>query len=785
MITPELVEKQIQLEREAIAYGLKKLHRDTHNVESREYASASVYGAVGIKQLLPSIVKRIKNTRTRLTKGEAGKHFKEIMTYLKDVEPEVAAVIACKLTFDKVFSYRDDANTAQNISKAIGLALEQECQMRYYETNHPGLLKYLKDKYWHKCCGTQQKFVDIRTMMNRKGIKWDSWGTVINIKLGGWLLDCVMTSSGWFEKNWIRKGPKVKQIEIAPTAEFMDIKDEVMANAELFSPVAWPMLIPPNDWSNEQAGGYQLNEVMIGHEMVRRGTGGVIQGEIPIQFLNKIQKVPYTLNKFIAGIAQELEDRGVCVGKFIPIVDHPLPPKPFDIDTNEEARFQWRKAAARVRNENAASFKQSCRTRMTMETVRRYQDVEQFYLPWSFDYRGRAYPIPAFLTPQDTDFGKSLLKFAESAFVNDYAEEWLAFQVATTYGLDKEPLADRIEWTKNNHSLITQIVNDPIRSLPQWEGAEEPWQFLAACEEYYACVIDCNRHFTNLPVATDATCSGLQILAGLARDANTARLVNVLPGDRPQDAYKAIAEAAMPDVPECLKQHMDRKVTKRTVMTVPYNAKPHSNRQYIKDALKEKGVDVEPQDLTDTVNAVRAAMDKVVPGPMAVMKWIEKEVSRVMRTGKQTLTWTTPSGFVVNQRMMKKDVQRVRLQLLGSCDLQVAGGDAVDDDGNPIVNVTKHKSCTAPNLIHSLDASLLHLTMQRWQAPISVIHDSVLCRATDMSQLSEVVREMYLNLFAENSYLEDWANQIEAESDPPIIGDLDASAVLESNYFFC
>ena len=41
-----------------------------------------------------------------------------------------------------------------------------------------------------------------------------------------------------------------------------------MYNAELFSPLAWPMLIEPNDWTNERAGGYLLNEVMRGHDMV-------------------------------------------------------------------------------------------------------------------------------------------------------------------------------------------------------------------------------------------------------------------------------------------------------------------------------------------------------------------------------------------------------------------------------------------------------------------------------------------------------------------------------------
>jgi DNA-directed RNA polymerase len=28
------------------------------------------------------------------------------------------------------------------------------------------------------------------------------------------------------------------------------------------------------------------------------------------------------------------------------------------------------------------------------------------------------------------------------------AEEWLAFSVATTYGLDKAPMEDRLKWVK-------------------------------------------------------------------------------------------------------------------------------------------------------------------------------------------------------------------------------------------------------------------------------------------------------------------------------------------------
>jgi len=777
--TPAEIDEQIQLERDAIAQGLKRLRKNTYDLEGKSYASATVYGVASIDTLLPLVVARIEATTTRLTKGEAGKAFSKIKKYLSDVEPLAAAALAVKLTFDKVFSYKDKSNQAVNVCDAIGLAVEQECQMRHYETHAPGLLYTLKENYWHRSIGTQQKIDVIRTLMNRYDVKqWDAWGRSNRVKLGGWLLDCIMQSSNWFETNMQQEGRKRVQY-IIPTPEFLEIKDAVMRDAELFSPLAWPMLIEPNDWTHEKCGGYLLNEVMKGHDMVRRGTGGCIQGEKPIEFLNRIQKVAYRLNPFTVGVAEELDRLERAVGKFLPIIHHDLPPKPVDIAENKESRKKYRRNSAEVHNLQAQEFKKSCRTRMTMEAVERFKDKNKFFIPWSFDYRGRAYPIPAFLTPQDTDFGKSLLRFAEEAKINKDAEKWLAFQVATTYGRDKDTIEDRLNWVKNNTHIISMVACDPIRHIHEWEAAAEPWQFLAACDEYYHCILIKDRTTTGGIVATDATCSGLQILAGLARDKSTASLVNVLPSDKPQDAYAVVANTAAPFCPSSIRNHMDRKVVKRVVMTVPYNAKPFSNRGYIKDALKEKGIEIEKEDLTKTVVAVRDAMDTVVPGPMAVMSWIESEVANAIDRGQTKLTWTTPSGFVVNQKLMKKEVVTIKLQLLGRCELEVA----VNDSDK--VDKQHHKNATAPNLIHSLDASLLHFSALAFDAPIALIHDSVLCRATDMELLSFIVRKTYMHLFAEHDYLQDFATQIEAETDPPIIGDLEPESVIESTYFFC
>merc|ERR1712072_100857 len=471
--------------------------------------------------------------------------------------------------------------------------------------------------------------------------------------------------------------------------------------------------------------------------------------------------------------------KGVAVGKFLPIIHYDLPPKPVDIATNEESKLDYRRKCAKVLNKQAGEFKKACRTRMTMESIERFSKYERFYIPWSFDYIGRAYPIPAFLTPQDTDFGKSLIRSAEESYITERGKKWLAFQVATTFGRDKDTWDERQEWVAANLDIIKNVATDPIRYITEWENVSEPWQFLAACEEYYMVVMTEQRNTTGLFVATDATCSGLQILAGLARDKKTARLVNVLPADRPQDAYKVVADVAKPNCPIHIREVMDRKTVKRTVMTIPYNAKPYSNRSYIRDALLEKGIEIDKEDLTVTVQAVRDAMETVVPGPMSVMKWIEAEVSKAVKRGATGIEWVTPSGFVVIQRIMKKDTQVVELQLLGRCDISVA-----TEDTNK-VDIKRHRAATAPNLIHSLDASLLHLSIDKFNKPIALIHDSVLTRAVDMDELSAIIRETYMHLFAEHDYLNDFASQIGAETAPPIIGDLKPESVINSTYFFC
>ena len=777
MATPKQISKQYSLEKEAISCGRQRLMDSIQMLEEKSYASASVYGTASISAALPLVIKEIDSSVSKLKKGAAGQHYQPVAKHLSELESLAIATIALKVIFDNVFSMKRDADLLANVLVSVGSALESECKFRWYRANYPELMKYIEDKYFHESCGTQQKVAIASVIFGRKDIVWPSWNIKTRTSLGAWCLNSTIIATGWFTKEIDQKSKRRKVARVVPTPKFNEVREQLIRSAEMFSGIPWPMLIRPNDWTNDKCGGYITNELMRGHELTRRGNPSLKHGNIPIAFLNKLQQVKYRVNTHVLDTAKHFNERGISIGKFIPITEAFKPPKPPDMEFNAEAKQAWKRATAEAYNADRLNFKRSVRTRTQLEAAEKFKD-EEFYLCWSFDYRGRAYPIPAFLTPQDTDFGKALIRFSNESPVTESANTWLAFQVATTFGLDKATMIERLQWVDRNRSLISKIATDPIGSLPEWEGVDEPWQFMAACHEYHHCCIICDKPTTGLMVAVDATCSGLQILAGLAKDRSTAELVNVCPGSQPSDAYKAVAEEAKKYVPMELHHWLTRKTTKRTVMTIPYNATKSSSRVYIREALKEQGFEPTPEQVSIVVDAVYKSMDAIVPGPMQVMRWIKTHVGQYIRNGATEVEWTTPSGFVVNQQRNKRETERLDLQLLGRTQVSLTVG-----KGEPCP--TRHKSSTAPNLIHSLDASILHCSFQEFNEPFTVIHDSILARAGDMGTLNRLVRETYQRIFTQDCWLTRFGEIIQATEPPPIVGTLDPKIVADSTYFFC
>ena len=771
------IARQYKLETAQAEEARGRLTARTLQAEQRSYASGTVYGKKALEAALGAAAEEITKGLSRISNGSPGPDYKLIRDRIGEADPAVLALLALKTCLDVLGQRgRTKETTYTNVASAIGESVQIELRLDHYKKADPKLFREVTGRF-HKSTGTRQKATVLKLSFNREGIEWQTWSGPIKVRIGSWLLDCVQRATGWIATDLTGTGYKNRILKVNFSDTFLDIKDHIMERAEEIAYCTWPMLIEPLDWSNTEVGGY-LTGPGRHFKMVRSHGVALLQGELFIQMLNNLQHQAYRVNRQVYEVAEYCFQNFYSIGSFRRDERHEPPSRPAE-GASEEVIKEYKRARRQLEDVNAQLERDNWRTTEVMFVTRKFVNEDRFWIPWSADYRGRLYPLPHSLTPQGTDFDKSLFLFADEGPVNEY---WLAFQVATTYGLDKATMADRVEWTRANTDLISRIAQNPLDTISEWRKAEEPWCFLAACFEYFDCCIACTRETSGLPVGIDATCSGLQHLSAMTGDRKAASLVNVTPTDVPADGYKTVAEQAKKHLDEKYHQYLTRKVTKRTVMTTPYGVTRHSARGYIREALKEAGCDLSEAGLLTTFTEAiySKAMPEVFAGPVRVMNWIQESAVRILRSGADHLQWTTPSGFVVHQQANKPLLLQVRTNLMGTGRITPRVYNGPGD-----VDVDKHKSCTAPNLVHSLDASLLHFTFSEWDKPFTVIHDCALGRSCDMEEMSKEIRLHFAEMY-KGGVLEDWATQVGAIiPDDLIKGDLDIDEVNKSTYFFC
>ena len=127
-----------------------------------------------------------------------------------------------------------------------------------------------------------------------------------------------------------------------------------------------------------------------------------------------------------------------------------------------------------------------------------------------------------------------------------------------------------------------------------WREANKPWQFLKWCFEWAGYLEQGFNFASRMPVALDGSYSGIQHFSGMLRDAVGGRAVNLIPTEKPSDTYQKVADLVNKKLEEriceagedkklaqeCFSLNIDRKTTKKQVMTLPYGATSFSCRKY-------------------------------------------------------------------------------------------------------------------------------------------------------------------------------------------------------------
>jgi DNA-directed RNA polymerase len=112
---------------------------------------------------------------------------------------------------------------------------------------------------------------------------------------------------------------------------------------------------------------------------------------------------------------------------------------------------------------------------------------ESFAIGWSFDFRGRMYPVSHFNYHRD-DHVKALFEFARGKPVAEEDRGWLAIHLANVGDFDKvskASLEDRIQWVLDNEEWLRLVNDKPKQTIELWTAADKPFQFLAAVFAYF------------------------------------------------------------------------------------------------------------------------------------------------------------------------------------------------------------------------------------------------------------------------------------------------------------
>ncbi len=269
-------------------------------------------------------------------------------------------------------------------------------------------------------------------------------------------------------------------------------------------------------------------------------------------------------------------------------------------------------------------------------------------------------------------------------------------------------------------------------------------------------------------------------------------------GDYPREFTFTDAEGNLTEVKthreaQGLKGKVDRNKTKRNVMTQPYSVTQRGMYDQLRELFDEAQDDGKQFWAGEKWVSIKLlthlntqAIYEVVKGAIVGQEYI-KEITKNFNLSNKPLVWKTPLfGFPVIQASQKRKKKRLRTQL-GHLHFSYLT-DNIDS--------RKQSSSIAPNFIHSLDATLMMLTVERLAQEYDVIsfaliHDSFAVPCTEVKHLNEAVRDSYVELFM-SLPLHEWHEQLQAKlpnvklkhPDEVMLYTLDIQDVWESNYIF-
>jgi DNA-directed RNA polymerase len=569
-----------------------------------------------------------------------------------------------------------------------------------------------------------------------------------------------------------------------------------------------------------------------------------------IKAINHLQDVPWEINSDVLDVLNNVQDE---IPPEIPEegskakADYYEKKLKEDEDDEEvrqkynEARSEWniKKNALKLHSKLAEK-------KFILTKANAAAKMQQFFQYYEADYRGRIYPSESFFSYQGNDMSKSLMLFKEKKPVDQY---WLAVHTANSFNMsydineipdifeidykqhlieqelesisvDKMTLNDRVHWT---NAYMDSIIDLGERKEID-DNAEKKFVFLACCIEWFNIAIVGDTYLSGLPIPIDGANNGWQHLGAMSRDSLTGDLVGLTESTIQKDFYVETAKELIKLMPEWFAKrnipmkHIRKGIAKRGSMTRAYSCghKKMSESMY-SDCYTEGYLDrynITASDCDELSTNLIKAIDKVCPGPLNTMKYLQKvaafelgkyeyedeDGNRITKNrnhkdkltpvlvegnGSKFLRWKTLSGFPVKYEAWAQRSVQCKGQIKGVGRISHRGIITYD---NP--NFRSFASGIAPNFVHSMDASHMAIVIANWPYAFGAVHDSFSTHSCHIEDLNMLIKEVFIAMYDVDNfynYIEDsiLSDSFGFNEKQPDIGNLDITEVNNSDYFFC
>ena len=415
--------------------------------------------------------------------------------------------------------------------------------------------------------------------------------------------------------------------------------------------------------------------------------------------------------------------------------------------------------------------------------VMKYKKGE-YHFPVTMDNRGRIYYRGGLLTPQGNDFAKACFQFARFVPLGSDGVEGIAIHTANVLGFDKLSLDGRIELLQSWYDSKTfEDIKTSKQLMAKFPDAKRFQGIVAVTEckrlfEYLDNELELENFKSNLVCHQDGTCNGLQHMAAITGDRNTATAVNCTAAetnDLPTDIYKLVADAAADAADnkavKALLEKYGRDMAKNPVMITGYGAGEDTIKENTAAFLKKH--EGSAKFGIECGEAYIRGISEVASAVYNLTNIIKLNVSSAIEEGAKSFSWVTADGFKVTTKYIDKEGNRIR-----------AGGFAslVPALKGSVFDEIKTVGAMAPNFVHSIDSTHLRAVVNASTYDLVTVHDSIGSHAGNYSETSRNVRETFVSVHNYEA-LENLCDSM-GQPCPEFEGDYNAIEALQAPYIF-